>query len=124
MYERDFGSEHYQTEELKSPENRYDYSKFNLENDWFDNDETVEEVIDSIKEGVISEEDAQSLYVMINEQAIMSEPDQEEGPTTNEKEHYQKLVYTATAVYNAIREVIPSYKPLTDHELPGNDLEE
>lgn len=105
--ENRFSLEHHGMQEIEPSKERIDYSKFDLESDWYAEDESLNEVLESIREGDRSKEQAVELYNMFSEEQNMSIPDQDEGPTTAELEHSKKLGRIALALREAITETYP-----------------
>lgn len=117
-----FSMEHHGTNEIEPPKDRIDYSKFDLEKDWYEEDESLNEVLDSIREGDMTADQAKELYAMFSEEQNMSIPDQDEGPTTAELEHARKLGRIALALRDAITETHPGIE-LTHNEFANEEYE-
>lgn len=107
MSERDFSMAHHGSIELGESKERIDYSRFGLEKDWYAEDESLNEVLDSIREGHMPKEQTQEFYNMFCEEQNESIPDQEEGPTTAELEQAKKLGRIALSLREAITETYP-----------------
>lgn len=113
-----FEIDHHSSEIPKSPENRYDYSQFGLDQNWVDNDEKISEILNSIKSGDMNIQKATDLYFMINEQADMTTPDENEDASPKEANDSAKLIAIATSIYDAIRLKVPASQPLKRGEFP------
>lgn len=107
MHERDF-SEEREVQNLESYESVNDYSKYGLENDWFNDPEAVEGIMEAIKDKTISERDVSDLYAKFHAKVNETNPDPSEDLTFEEVQDQKRLNEIANNILIAATSAYPN----------------
>lgn len=87
-----------------------DYSEYGLENDWFKNESTVEEVIDSIKNKELTANKVAELYMQFHHHVDRENPEESQADDFEKISLSKQMNKVANEIFIAAKDAYPNIK--------------